>query len=140
MMNTETIGATIAERCVWARNRLGLSQKELAHLAGVSPGLVGNLETGRGQTVRRLTALARVLRVDPVWLAEGTGTVVPVAEAQRADWLDRLQLSEAEFARALDWLLAWREAEPATRDLIDSAFAVAAGERRAAAPAQQRRA
>lgn len=131
MMNIETVGATIAERCVWARHRLGLSQKELADLAGVSYGLVGNLETGRGRTVRRVTALARALRVDPDWLAEGIGAS---PAAHPGDWLAQLQASEAECALLRDWLLAWRAADQPTRSLIESSFAVAAGEQAATRP------
>lgn len=117
----------LAARCRWARERRGLSQKELAAEAGVSKGLIGNIEAGRNASLRKLTEVARELGVNPVWLAEGRG---------QPD-LDIADLAEKEMA--MHWLAVWRDADPATRSLIDSTFAVAARQQQPA-QAEQRRA
>lgn len=122
-MTTETIG-TIGGRCRTARTKAGLSQAALAFKAGVAEGVIGNIESGRSKSMRKLTAVANALNVNPAWLAEGRGT--PEAEAQPAVELGHdLHLNEKEFNMVVGWLFLWRSADPVTRSLIESAFAVA---------------
>lgn len=66
---------TIAERAKEAREALvpKLSQIELAKLAGVSPGTIGNLEAGTRKNPRELLAIAAALQVNPLWLKTGKG-------------------------------------------------------------------
>lgn len=64
---------TIAERLKSAREAAGLTQPELAKRAGVSPGTIGNIESGARQRPRELLAIAREVKVNPHWLESGKG-------------------------------------------------------------------
>lgn len=59
------------QRLTWARQEKNLTQEQLAKLAGVSQGTIGNLESGLRASARKLPQIAAVLGVDPLWLAEG---------------------------------------------------------------------
>lgn len=62
---------TIAERLKQAREALGLSQEQLAKLASVSQGTIGNIESGLRKRPRDLLAIAAAVNVSPHWLATG---------------------------------------------------------------------
>lgn len=64
---------SLAERVKAERERLGMSQSELAKAAGVSQGTIGNLEAGIRASARKMPSIAAALRVSALWLAEGTG-------------------------------------------------------------------
>lgn len=97
------------------RERLGLSQKDLAEKAGVSSGLIGQIESGRTQSsVTTLTRLAEALGVSPCYflmeeeeVLDLTRSLSPeVAEAlsspQVRQFLARVgQLSEEDFQLVL---------------------------------------
>lgn len=70
-MQQSPIGARMEQR----RKELGLSQRRLAALVGVSQGAINQLALGVTQDVRRTTLfkLAEVLEVKPEWLAFGEG-------------------------------------------------------------------
>lgn len=74
---------TLAKRLAWARARAGLSQQELADLAGVSQSSIGNLESEARRTSRKITSIAAVLGVDTHWLADGKG-VAPTVDSRSA--------------------------------------------------------
>ncbi len=71
-MQQSPIGARMEQR----RKELGLSQRRLAALVGVSQGAINQLALGVTQDVRRTTLfkLAEVLEVKPEWLAFGDQT------------------------------------------------------------------
>ena len=48
-----------------AREAAGLTQPQLAKKAGVSPGTIGNIESGTRKQPRELLAIAAALRVTP---------------------------------------------------------------------------
>lgn len=107
---------TLAERMIWARQQKGkrenidFTQKMLAEKAKVSQGSIGHLESGRTETTRKLLAIAKVLEVNPGWLADGNG--VPFAEvasraAPQMDSLDQALILLSLYKRATD---EWREA------------------------------
>jgi transcriptional regulator with XRE-family HTH domain len=126
---------TLGERCGWARKRLGYTQGQLAKLAGVSGSVIANPEAGRGgpkATMRKVTEVAAVLKVDPHWLATGEGSPDPAAASPVLIACPMVSDDEADMISA--WLTAWRGADAAHRSLIESAFAVAAS---SAAPAQR---
>lgn len=72
---------SLADRLKTVRERLGMSQADLAHKAGVSPGAIGNLEAGTRKTSRALLEISKALGVRPQWLQFGelpeSGEVLP---------------------------------------------------------------
>lgn len=70
-MQPSELGIRVEQR----RKELGISQRRLAVLAGVSQGAINQLALGVTQDVRRTTLfkLAEVLEVKPEWLAFGEG-------------------------------------------------------------------
>lgn len=66
---------TLAHRLRYARERMGLSQSELARRAGLRPQAIQFIEAGRVQRPRNLLDLAQVLAVNAEWLLFGRGPV-----------------------------------------------------------------
>jgi transcriptional regulator with XRE-family HTH domain len=66
---------TIGERAAWARTRLNLTQEQVADMAGVTQGMIGNLEGGVRKNPRELLRIAAALRVRPEWLQHGVGPI-----------------------------------------------------------------
>lgn len=65
---------TFPERLKDAREKLGISQAELARRLGLkSTGSVGNWESGARSVPRELVSLATELKVRPEWLRHGKG-------------------------------------------------------------------
>lgn len=64
----------IAERLRAAREEAKLSQGQLASMAGVAQGTIGNIENGTRRNPRELLAIARALGVQAEWLKSGTGS------------------------------------------------------------------
>ena len=62
---------TIADRLTETREAAGLSQAELASMAGVSQGTIGNIEAGIRKNPRELLAIAKALNVEAEWLKSG---------------------------------------------------------------------
>lgn len=57
-----------------ARKDLGLTQRQLAHKAGLSPSTIHHAEQGRMPTLRTILALLDALEVSSEWLAYGEET------------------------------------------------------------------
>jgi transcriptional regulator with XRE-family HTH domain len=74
---------TFAERLKLARLRRDLSQADLAKLAGVAAGTIGNLESGTRRAPRQLLQLAAALGVRPEWLQLGTGPMLATSPDQQ---------------------------------------------------------
>lgn len=69
---------SLADRLRAARKEKGLTQAELAQLAGLSgQTLIGNLETGYRKTSAELPRIAKALGVDVMWLIDGKGKKAP---------------------------------------------------------------
>jgi phage repressor protein C with HTH and peptisase S24 domain len=64
---------SIAERIIDARTAAGLRQTQLADMAGCGQSLIGNLEAGAQKASKWVPAIAAVLSVEPLWLADGIG-------------------------------------------------------------------
>ncbi len=61
IMNTTILGVAVAKR----RKRLGLDQRALAEIAGISVHALSNIETGKGNpTLKTLSALADILGME----------------------------------------------------------------------------
>lgn len=65
--------STLGGRLTWARERLNLSQQDLAARAGVSQGTIGNIESGLRKKPRELLAIASAVEVSPEWLQSRVG-------------------------------------------------------------------
>ncbi|MBF0310078.1 MAG: helix-turn-helix transcriptional regulator [Magnetococcales bacterium] len=65
---------SLAERLKGLRKAKGLSQAQLASLAGISQQAVNVIENGDIQRPRRLQELATALETTPEWLSFGVGT------------------------------------------------------------------
>lgn len=81
-----------------AREAAGLTQPQLAKKAGVSPGTIGNIESGTRKQPRELLAIAAALRVTPTWLQSGTLPMRPS------------NIEEAPSTRGLVPLISWVQA------------------------------
>lgn len=71
---------SLDERLVWARKRKKMSQQSLATAVGMSQAAIAALEAGTRHYPRKLFQIATALEVDPLWLAEGSGS--PTKERQ----------------------------------------------------------
>ena len=64
---------TFGDRLRYARDLRQLTQKELARACGLSQGAIGNYETDSRRNPKNVFRLAEALKVEPAWLAMGTG-------------------------------------------------------------------
>ena len=63
--------AEVGARIVDARKEMGLTQEELAELAGVSQRSMQAYETGEVIPYRKMREIAQVLQVSPTWILHG---------------------------------------------------------------------
>lgn len=68
-----TLVKHFSDRLRHARVLRGLSQAELARAAGLSQSAISNYENNSRRDSRALFELAAILRVNPLWLAQGLG-------------------------------------------------------------------
>lgn len=66
---------TFAQRLLYARQLRGYTQSKLALLCGMSQSTIASYESGTRLHARNLLNLAKILRVNPTWLDQGTGTM-----------------------------------------------------------------
>lgn len=66
----------ISERLKEARSRRKWNQAQLAVAAGVSPGTIGNIESGTRQARGSLPQIAKALGISHDWLANGEGEML----------------------------------------------------------------
>lgn len=64
----------LKDRLKRARKNAGLTQVELAERAGIKQASISEIERGLTRTSGHLIKLAQICGVDPVWLADGTGS------------------------------------------------------------------
>lgn len=74
----------ISLRMKEARTRKGWNQAQLALAAGVSPGTIGNIESGTRQAKGSLPQIAKALGISHDWLANGEGEMMD-GQASAAD-------------------------------------------------------
>lgn len=65
--------STVGARVRAVRLERGISQAMLGYLVGVRQQSIDQLERGRAQGTRHMVAIAKALRVNPNWLADGSG-------------------------------------------------------------------
>lgn len=87
-----SVGANgVGEKLRRLRERLGLSQKEVAEKAGVSYGLIGQIESGRTQSsVTTLSLLAEALGVSPCYFLMDEEEVLEVTRSLSPELADLL--------------------------------------------------
>ncbi|WP_223511473.1 XRE family transcriptional regulator [Pseudomonas sp. GL-B-19] len=61
----------LKDRLKQARKNAGLTQAQLAELAGIKQSSISEIERGLSRTSGHLVKLAQICEVDPIWLAEG---------------------------------------------------------------------
>ncbi|MGH1371154.1 MAG: LexA family protein [Cellvibrionaceae bacterium] len=82
-MNTKNVNEDYGKRLKQALSNRGIGQSELARRAGIKPQSVQYLCAGKGQGSTHTNAFAKILGVDPDWLASGVGHMAqgPVSAA-----------------------------------------------------------
>lgn len=108
---------TLGNRVAAVRKERKLSQAELARLAGVAPGTIGNLESGTRKAPRELLALADALGISPQWLKTGKGPIETDAAAP-SDHQKRAVPKYSLLDAARQIALAMLNADRITRELV----------------------
>lgn len=132
---------TLADRLKTERERLEMTQVDLARKSGVSQGTIGNLEAGLRKSARNLAQIAAALGVSALWLAEGRGPRLLGAGGDQV----RMSLAESPGApdplvlQAIDDLKDLQRLDPEARarllsDLHNAADRARAIARRATQP------
>lgn len=62
---------TFAQRLLHARQLRGYTQSKLATLCGLSQSTIASYESGTRLHARNLLSLAKILKVNPLWLEQG---------------------------------------------------------------------
>jgi transcriptional regulator with XRE-family HTH domain len=112
---------TLASRLAQARNDRGLSQPELAKLAKVAQGTIGNIESGKRMGGPSLPAIARALNISYWWLRDGAGEMELSAQAWpfSAELWERIsELEPDALRRAENQLRAYLDMEPLARPTV----------------------
>ena len=109
-MDKPNLGS-LAERVKWARDRLGLTQADLAERIGASREFVTKVESGERIRPRNMDVLAKALQVSPAWLQYG------------AEEIDRLSKPAIELA------LAWQELSPEMQEAVQKMVEAAQAKR-----------
>ena len=96
---------TIAERLYAARTAKKLTQAQLAVLAGVSQGTVGNIESGGRAGIGSLAYMAEPLGVSFKWLADGLEPKYLITITLKPDEAELLSIYRAIEPRDQETLL-----------------------------------
>ncbi len=75
----EAAEAGVADRLRELRTAKGLTQTQLAELAGTNQAALQKIENGKSRRPRCIASLAVVLGVNPAWLAWGDRYALPIA-------------------------------------------------------------
>lgn len=81
---------TIAKRVKARRDELGLTQGQLAALAGVDQSIISDIENGKGMKAETLMGVAAGLETTPEWVMAG-GTPDAKVEAEAASLLRSME-------------------------------------------------
>lgn len=107
--------STFGERLKEARKEMNLSQGSLAKLVGVKQPTISELESdGKGSIYTPM--LAKILGVNPVWLAEGKGNKKELANI--LDWHE--PVNDCEVSVTIPLLDILLNSEQATHDALNS--------------------
>ncbi|MCB1667614.1 MAG: helix-turn-helix transcriptional regulator [Porticoccaceae bacterium] len=75
----------MANRIKYAREQAGLSQRQLASLAGLTQQMISKLEKGRSRSTSGIISIAQALQVSPEWLWLGSENNTPTAQCPHHD-------------------------------------------------------
>lgn len=106
---------TFGSRLRHARKLRRLTQAELARACGLSQGAIGNYESDSRRSTKNIFRIAEVLRVEPAWLAMGTGPMERRSALRIADASEPAQWPFPEIDPARIWALA-----PEQRQIVSS--------------------
>jgi transcriptional regulator with XRE-family HTH domain len=96
----------VGSRIKQARKLRGISQEQLAKAVGTAQPVISALESGKQRGTAMIVEIAHVLRVRPMWLADGSGPMdAKPGENARDEALQRL-------------LDAWELLTPEQRELF----------------------
>lgn len=115
---TSLVMNELKDRVLQRRKTLGLTQKQLAKLAGVKQQSIQQLEDGLVKRPRYLLELAKALQCNAEWLSAGTGLMVTSAEDRhRAAVMHHFEGNdELEFFGRMD---AWDSNTPLDEDEVE---------------------
>lgn len=91
---------SIQDRLRYARQRLGMTQRELGRKAGVGQSAISNLESGLRSVPREIVAIAKALAVDPEWLLSGKGNSPLEAPTRQAAEIPPTQMTRQQYSDA----------------------------------------
>lgn len=92
----------LKDRLKHARRLKGLTQTELAERAGIAQASISEIERGLSRTSGHLVKIAQICEVDPLWLAEGVGSIPNPTEDGSALVGEEIQkLSAADMVRQM---------------------------------------
>lgn len=92
----------LKDRLKHARRLKGLTQTELAEKAGIAQASISEIERGLSRTSGHLVKIAQICGVDPLWLAEGIGSIPEPTEIGYALVGEEIQkLSAADLVRQM---------------------------------------
>ena len=80
MIISDNFRMALGDRLKAARKAIGMTQQQLAKAAGVSQGLISDLEKNVYPTSAHVPKMASVLKVDALYLSDG---VMPASEARQ---------------------------------------------------------
>ncbi|WP_298134171.1 helix-turn-helix domain-containing protein [Acidiferrobacter sp.] len=95
---------TLAKRLRYARERMGLTQSELARRVKLRPQAIQFIESGHVRRPRSIVEIARVLGVNAEWLLLGEGAVDIAIRETRARYEGDVALSDEAVAVARLWM------------------------------------
>jgi transcriptional regulator with XRE-family HTH domain len=99
---------------------LGMTQEQLAKLAEISQTAIHKLVTGKSRETRKLSQLARALRVDVNWLAnDNTYNVIIHADSANFQALREMEMSNVEPRPPVIDDDFWKALSPRTRALVE---------------------
>lgn len=73
------------DRLKTARRHAGLNQTELAKRCGMTQTSISDLERGKSASTSFVASIAHACGVDPLWLANGTGQMLPIPSPKSPD-------------------------------------------------------
>ncbi|MHB1511747.1 MAG: helix-turn-helix domain-containing protein [Acidiferrobacter sp.] len=95
---------TLAKRLRYARERVGLSQSELARRVKIRPQAIQFIEGGHVRRPRSMVEIARALGVNAEWLLLGEGAVEVAVREPSEHYRGEPALSDEAVAIARLWM------------------------------------